>query len=130
MDYIAGDRQRQTDSGMHKVGDPRSGRVPGWGWRSRRCEFRDTRDRQVSQRAAARWCQQVALRDAYPMLAQGDHLLWTFYPFSDQLRADPRQPGDDLTVHLDEVGPGLGDHGEWIVSGAHPIQRDTVTEAT
>ena len=36
-----------------------------------------------------RWCQQVALRDAYPMLAQGDHLLWTFYPFSDQLRADP-----------------------------------------
>jgi hypothetical protein len=44
--------------------------------------------------------------------------------------AVPRQSGDDLAIHFDQVGVGSGDHGKWIVSGADPIQRYAIPEAT
>jgi hypothetical protein len=40
-----------------------------------------------------------------------------------------RQSGDDLAVHLDQLGSGLSDHRQRIVSSAHPIQREAVPES-
>ena len=47
-----------------------------------------------------------------------------------QTTALPRQTCNDLAVQLDQIRPSLGNHGERIVPGTYPVQRDAVPERT